>query len=135
MVSVTIVTWNSAQYLDGCFASIEQQDYRELEVVIVDNASIDGTRELLRQVEAPWRVIYNEQNVGFAAGQNQAIRASRGEWVLCLNPDVVLSPDFLVQLLRAAEAHPEAGTECGKLLRWDPSADPHRTNTIDSTGI
>ena len=45
MVSVTIVTWNSAQYLDACFASIEQQDYRELEVIIVDNASTDGTRD------------------------------------------------------------------------------------------
>ena len=53
MISVTIVTWNSAQYLDECFTSIEQQDYRELKVIIVDNASTDGTRELLRQVESP----------------------------------------------------------------------------------
>ena len=136
MVSVTIVTWNSAQYLDECFASIEQQDYRELEVIIVDNASTDGTRELLRQVESRWRVIYNERNVGFAAGQNQAIQAAGGDWVLCLNPDVVLSSDFrYADRGWVRKAHPDAGSVCGKLLRWDPVAEQHRSNIIDSTGI
>ena len=135
MVSVTIVTCNSAPHLRECFASLDQQNYLDFEVIIVDNASSDGTRAVLEQLVAPWRVIYNEQNVGFAAGQNQAIRAARGEWVLCLNPDVVLSPDFLAQLSKAAEAHPEVGTVCGKLLRLDPSADQLRTNIIDSTGI
>ncbi len=135
MVSVTIVTWNSAEYLDACFASIEQQDCGELEVVIVDNASTDGTRELLRQVESRWRVIYNERNVGFAAGQNQAIRAAGGDWVLCLNPDVELGADFVRQMVAGGEAHPDAGSVCGKLLRWDPLSEPHKTNIIDSTGI
>jgi GT2 family glycosyltransferase len=135
MVSITIVTWNSAQYLEACFASIEQQDCGELEVIIVDNASTDGTRELLRQAELRCRVIYNERNVGFAAGQNQAIRASGGDWVLCLNPDVVLSADFVRQMVAAGEAHPEAGSVCGKLLRWDPVSELHKTNIIDSTGI
>ncbi len=98
-----------------------------------------------------WRVIYNDENVGFAAGQNQAITLARGEWVLCLNPDIVLSPDFVTRLVQAGEGHPEAGTICGKLLRWQPSArsirkrramgvpDPEaemqKTNIIDSTGI
>jgi GT2 family glycosyltransferase len=135
MVSVLIVTWNSAQCLGDCFASLAGQDYREIEVIIVDNASTDGMRALLRDVESRWRVIYNGSNVGFAAGQNQAIRASTGEWVLCLNADVVLSPDFVSQLVAVGEAHAEAGSICGKLLRWDPQAGQHRTNIIDSTGI
>jgi GT2 family glycosyltransferase len=135
MVSVTIVTWNSAQYLAECFASLERQDYRELEVIIVDNDSSDDTRALLRELASRWRVIYNERNVGFAAGQNQAIRASGGEWVLCLNPDIVLDPDFISRLVAAGEEHPDAGSVCGKLLRWDPAAAQHRTDIIDSTGI
>src|SRR5271165_1826237 len=99
MVSITIVTWNSAKYLEECFRSLSRQDYPELEVIIVDNASEDGTREKLARVDSKWRVICNGENVGFAAGQNQAIRASHGEWVLCLNPDVVLSPDFVTRLV------------------------------------
>lgn len=135
MVSVTIVTWNSAQCLAECFASLARQDCREIEVIIVDNASGDDTRALLGEVASRWRVIHNDRNVGFAAAQNQAIRASGGEWVLCLNPDVVLSADFIGRLVAAGEGHPDAGSVCGKLLRWDPAAAQHRTDIIDSTGI
>jgi len=135
MVSVLIVTWNSAQYLSQCFASLDRQDYRDLEVVIIDNASTDGTRALLRPHETKWHVIYNHRNVGFAAGQNQAIRAAKGDWLLCLNPDVMLADDFVSRLLEASSAQPEAGSFCGKLLRWDPDNEPYHTRTIDSTGI
>src|SRR5271166_4762221 len=135
MVSVTIVTWNSAQYLGECFASLERQDYCVLEVIVVDNASTDDTRSLLRQVESRWRVIYNDRNVGFAAGQNPAIRAAKGEFLLCLNPDVMLADDFVGRLVEVAFTHPEAGSICGKLLRWDPTNDRHQTRIVDSTGI
>jgi GT2 family glycosyltransferase len=135
MVSVLIVTWNSAAYLEPCFQSLEQQQFRDLEVVVVDNASTDGTRDLLRSHEQQWRVICNDKNVGFAAGQNQATRAASGDWLLCLNPDVILAPDFVSRLVEAGAARPEAGSLCGKLLRWSPDADPQRTQIIDSTGI
>ena len=135
MVSVLLVTWNSAQYLLECFASIDRQTCRDVEVIVVDNASHDGTRQILSQREAVWRVIYNAENAGFAAGQNQAIRAARGDWLLCLNPDVMLAPDFMERLVEVGDAHPEAGAVCGKLLRWDTGADPPQTRVIDSTGI
>ena len=135
MVSVLIVTWNSARYLEKCFASIDRQQYRDLEVVVVDNASTDSTADLLRSREAKWHVIYNSQNVGFARGQNQAMRAAHGDWLLCLNPDVLLAEDFIVRLFEALSLHAEAGAICGKLLRWDPSAEVERTHIIDSTGI
>jgi GT2 family glycosyltransferase len=135
MVSVLIVTWNSAQFLEKCFASIARQDYRDLEVVVVDNASTDATRELLQGREAQWQVIHNAENVGFAAGQNQAIRAARGDWLLCLNPDVLLAEDFISRLLEAVSLQAEAGAICGKLLRWDPAGQVERTSIIDSTGI
>lgn len=135
MVSVLIVTWNSAQYLEACLASIDRQRFRDLEIVVVDNASTDSTRECLRARESNWKVIYNDKNLGFAAGQNQAINAAQGDWLLCLNPDVTLAPDFIAHLVEAGSAHPEAGSVCGKLLRWDPGTEPQQTRILDSTGI
>src|SRR5664279_5568024 len=109
MVSVLLVTFNSARFLGACFASLDRQDFRDLEVIIVDNDSADGTRDLLRSREATWQVVYNDTNVGFAAGQNQALRLARGEWLLCLNPDVVLSANCISCLVAAGSAHAEAG--------------------------
>jgi GT2 family glycosyltransferase len=134
MVSVTIVTWNSAADLRECLASIERQNYPEIDIVILDNASSDGTHEILREAEARCRVIYKQENTGFAAGQNEAIRAAGGEWILCLNPDVSLREDFVNELLLAAGRHSDAGAVCGKLLRRDASGSG-RSEIIDSTGI
>ena len=134
MVSFLIVTWNSDSWLEQCFASIDRQDYRDMEVVVVDNGSTDGTRAVLRTRESRWRIIYNDANLGFAAGQNQAMRAAKGDWFLCLNPDVFLSADFISRLMEAGASAPEAGSLCGKLLRWD-AAGGQPSRVLDSTGI
>lgn len=135
MVSITIVTWNSARHLHDCLESVAGQDYLNLEVIVLDNDSADGTREILRQYESRFRVIYKSANAGFAAGQNEATRAARGEWILCLNPDVLLRQDFVSRLVAAGEAYPAAGAICGKLLRWKPEELNQRSNTIDSAGV
>ena len=135
LVSILITTFNSAATLAACLDSLGKQDYPRCELIIVDNASTDATREMLRGTPAGAQVILNPQNVGFAAGQNQAIRKSRGQWLLSLNPDVVLQPSFISHLLAAAESQPNVGTVCGKLLRWQPGAAEEKSNTIDSTGI
>ena len=149
MVSILITTYNSETFLKTCLESVLQQDYADREIVIVDNASTDGTRAVLHEFEkhfagereARLRVIYNETNRGFAAGQNQAMAESRGDWLFSLNPDVILKPDFLSTLLTAAPPlvaehnQKRIGALCGKLLRWKPGASDERSNTIDSTGI
>jgi GT2 family glycosyltransferase len=135
MVSILITTYNSANVLKTCLESILQQDYTDREIIIVDNASSDGTRAVLREFAARLRVIYNDTNRGFAAGQNQAIAQSHGDWLFSLNPDVVLKPNFISKLLTAARSGERIGAICGKLLRWKPGASNERSNTIDSTGI
>jgi GT2 family glycosyltransferase len=146
MVSILITTYNSAKFLKECLESVLQQDYADREIVIVDNASTDGTRAVLQEFErkcagergARVRVIYNETNRGFSAGQNQAIAQSRGDWLFSLNPDVMLRPDFLSKLLAATAGErvvERIGALCGKLLRWKPGASDERSDTIDSTGI
>ncbi len=138
-VSVLIVTYNSAEHLLRCLESIAQQDSTALEIVVIDNASTDKTRELLAQFTPPARipcsVTLNAENRGFAAAQNQAIRQAQGEWLLCLNPDVVLRPDFIRQLLSAAAVDGKIGAVCGKLLRWAPGELPEFTSVIDCAGM
>ena len=135
LVSVLIVTFNSARHLPACLATLEQQDYRPLELIIIDNASTDGTRELLARLAAQHAVMLNAENRGFAAAQNQAIRQAKGDWLLCLNPDVLLSQNFISELLHHAALDERVGTACGKLLRWNPDETPERTRVMDSTGI
>jgi len=135
MVSVVITTFNSAKYLQACLESVSQQNYPAFEVVIVDNASTDATREILAACGRTFQIIYNQENTGFAAAQNQAMRAAKGEWLLSLNPDVLLSPDFLSQLVKAGQGDPGVGMLCGKLLRLKVEENPERSSIIDSTGI
>src|ERR1700730_3152684 len=102
MVSILITTYNSASVLKTCLESVLQQDYADPEIIIVDNASSDGTRAVLQEFETRLRVIYNDTNRGFSAGQNQAIVEARGDWLFSLHPDVILAPAFLSKLLAAA---------------------------------
>src|SRR5215470_12588027 len=99
VVSVTIVTYNSGRFIKRCLESVLAQRYAYKEIVIVDNASTDGTIDILEQFEDRCRIYYNEENIGFAAAQNQAIRLSSGQWVLTLNPDVLLLPNFIQALV------------------------------------
>src|SRR3954447_6865040 len=135
VVSVTIVTYNSGRFIKRCLESVLAQRYPAKEVIVVDNASSDGTVDILEQFEDRCRVYYNEENIGFAAAQNQAIRLSRGEWVLTLNPDVLLLPNFIQSLVDAGNIDPKIGTVCGKLLTMTATFDIPAKPVVDSTGI
>ena len=135
MVSVLITTYNSARFLKTCLESLLQQVYKPLEVIVVDNASSDSTRDVLANAGPGLTVIYNDSNIGFAAAQNQAARLAKGNWLLSLNPDVVVSRDFVAKAVECGNLDPKTGAVCGKLLRWKPSENPEFTQIIDSTGI
>jgi GT2 family glycosyltransferase len=135
LVSVTLVTYNSGRFIKRCLESVLEQKYPNLEVVIVDNASTDGTADILEQFADQCRIYYNDQNLGFAAAQNQAIALAQGEWVLTLNPDVLLLPNFVQALVDAGQLDPKVGTVCGKLLTIRASFDLPEKQLVDSTGI
>jgi GT2 family glycosyltransferase len=135
LVTVTIVTYNSGQFIERCLEAVRRQEYWPLEVIIVDNSSTDGSAGLLAGYKRLARVIHNDRNVGFAAAQNQAIGASRGDWVLTLNPDVRLHPDFIERLVAAGRLDAKVGVVCGKLRRATPDLGIPAEPRIDSTGI
>ncbi len=132
---MTIVTYNSAGYIGPCLESVLGQSRRPVEIIIVDNASTDDTRNILVRYADRAKVFFNDVNTGFCAAQNQAISVSKGDWVLTLNPDTVLETEFIDQLVAAAGWDPSAGTICGKLisLRKDPGNPA--AEFLDSTGI
>jgi GT2 family glycosyltransferase len=135
LVSITVVTYNSGRFIRRCLESALAQQYPSLEVVVVDNASTDGTADILEQFEDRCQIVYNQENIGFAAAQNQAIGLSSGDWVLTLNPDVLLLPDFVASLMAAAAVDKRAGTICGKLLTIKSNFDIPEEALVDSTGI
>src|SRR6202790_5191435 len=135
LVSVTVVTYNSGRFIKRCLESVLEQKYLNMEVVVIDNASTDGTVDILEQFADRCRIYYNDENVGFAAAQNQAIALAQGEWVLTLNPDVLLLPNFIQALVDAGQIDPKVGTVCGKLLTIRASFDLPDKQLVDSTGI
>src|SRR5271154_2081018 len=115
-VSVTIVTYNSGRFIKRCLESVLAQRYPNTEIIVVDNASTDGSVDILEQFEDRCQIVYNDENIGFAAAQNQAIRVGSGTWVLTLNPDVLLLPNFIQALVDAGQFDARVGAVCGKLL-------------------
>lgn len=134
-VSVTIVTYNSGRFIKRCLESVLAQKYADKEIIVIDNASTDGTVDILEQFENRVSIVYNDQNIGFAAAQNQAIRQGTGQWVLTLNPDVLLLPNFIQALVDAGQFDPKIGTVCGKLLTILATFDLPDQPLVDSTGI
>ncbi|HZS55744.1 MAG TPA: glycosyltransferase family 2 protein [Bryobacteraceae bacterium] len=134
-VAVTIVTFNSARFIARCLQYLFEQNYPNIEVIVVDNASSDETTSILDRLSDRIKFVRNERNVGFAEAQNYAINLSKSAWVLTLNPDVRLSPDFVEKAVAAAEVNENIGSISGKLLRMAPDFEIPARKTLDSTGI
>ena len=119
-LTVVIVNYNVKYYLEQCLLSL----YRAVEnipteVIVVDNASTDGSPEYIAERFPQLTYIYNKRNVGFACANNQAMEKARGEYVLLLNPDTLLPETNIAEVLEFMDTHPDAGA-CGvKMLAPD----------------
>jgi hypothetical protein len=121
-VSIAIVNYNTRDLLRRCLATIaESATARDYEIIVVDNASSDGTRELLAAEHPEVRLLANPENVGYSRAVNQAIRAASGRYVLILNPDIEVLPGSIDALARHLDESAKTGIAGGKLLNSDGS--------------
>jgi hypothetical protein len=126
VVSTVLVGWNCRAYLEACLRSLAAQpDPGDSEVLVVDNASQDGTAEMVRASFPSARLIVNPVNLGFAAGNNTGLRLAAGRYCLLLNPDTIVHAGALAALVGYAEAHPEAWAIGPRIL--DPDGSPQRS--------
>ncbi len=130
LLSVVIVSWNVRDDLRECLQSLlgtgdlgsgTGKQLSEIEVIVVDNASMDGTAETVRREFPQVKLIVNDENFGYTKANNIGIRQSRGKYILLLNPDTIVKPNALQALIECAEAHPDAGIIGAKLLNPDGS--------------
>lgn len=116
-ISFIVVNWNGKDYLGECIEAINSQSRQDFEIILVDNASTDGSVE---NVEARWpgvRLIKLDTNTGFAFANNFGANQAKGKWLALVNNDAFLAPDWMEQMLEAAELNPEYSFFASRLMR------------------
>ena len=103
LVSVVVVCWNAKQHLPICLASLRRLTYPNVEVIAVDNGSTDGTREYIESEHSWVRVHSLDHNAGYAAANNAGFAAASGQYLVVLNPDTEVEPEFVTALVEAAD--------------------------------
>src|SRR3954462_1287328 len=119
-VSVIIVSYNSAELIQGCLDSVVGQREVSTETIVIDNASADKTLSVLQAFGAKVRVIANGENAGFGRACNQGFEASKGRYVYFLNPDAqLIASDALASLCRKMDEHPSWGMAGTRVVSAD----------------
>jgi GT2 family glycosyltransferase len=109
-LSVVIVSWNVRKLLDECLCSVEiALKGLKAEVYVIDNASHDGSSQMVARKYPCVHLIANPDNLGFGCANNQALRLCRGKYNLLLNPDTLVPPEAFVKMITFMETHPRAG--------------------------
>ncbi len=108
-VSVIVLNWNGKQYLQDCLKSLSKITYKNLEIIVVDNNSSDGSVAFVKKSFPHIRIIENKKNYGFAKGNNIGFAVSKGEYVLILNNDTKVTPDFFSPLLEDFKKNSDIG--------------------------
>ena len=121
LVSVIILTYqNGLPHVKKCLDSLAKINYRNLEIILVDNASTDNTVEVISKIQYPRfkiKIISNKENLGFCLGNNQAVKFARGKYILLLNNDTVATPNFLSILVEVLEKDKTIGVVQPKIMQ------------------
>jgi len=119
LLSIVIPNWNGARFLPACLDALARQSWRRLEVIVVDNASSDGSCALLRRDYPQLRLSELPHNAGFTGACNAGLRVARGELLGLLNNDTEAHPEWAAAVVDAFRRHPQVGAVASKLLLHD----------------
>jgi GT2 family glycosyltransferase len=119
LASVVIPTWNGIQHLPTCLDALRVQSSSHVEVIVVDNASIDGSQALVKNQYPEVHLLALDRNLGLTGGNNAGFRAAQGEILISLNNDTQAEPDFVEALIEGLAEHPEAGMAAAKIRLFD----------------
>ena len=128
-VSISITSWNSMDSLPQCLDLVYRQTVQDLEVILVDNASVDGVLEFVESHHPSVRVVCNTENEGFCRAHNQAIRLSDSEFFIPLNPDVFMTATYLEKMVEVMDSHRDVGIVAAKMYLEKGS------NLLDGAGL
>jgi GT2 family glycosyltransferase len=121
LVSIIIVNWNGENLIAECLDSVFQSLYNPFEVIVVDNGSTDRSLEIVKKYKAV-RVIETGKNLGYAGGNNQGIKVARGKYIVFLNNDIVVDPEWLDGAVIYLESHCTVGViSCRQMNYFDKS--------------
>src|SRR6185436_2248604 len=132
-VSIIVVVYNSKKWLKLVFDAILAQTHKDLEILTVISANDDGSKEFIAENYPSVKILDPGKNLGFAAANNIAMRESTGEFIQLVNPDLIMEPNYIEELLKAFDDQKVAAAT-GKLLRFD-FENQQKTKIIDSTGV
>ncbi|HEY3298764.1 MAG TPA: glycosyltransferase family 2 protein [Armatimonadota bacterium] len=135
-LSIIIVNWNTSEYLRRCLESIITRPFAgECEVIVADNCSKDSSAQMVRDEFPEVVLIANDHNLGYAAGNNQGIRRSSGEYVLLLNPDTEVKEGTLDTLVQFLKNHRDAGAVACRLIGPDGKVQSSCRSFPDPAGV
>lgn len=121
-LSVIIVNYNVKAFLEQCLMAIERAKHDlNIEIFVVDNASVDGSQAMVKKRFPYVHLIENKKNIGFSKANNQALKLINGKYILILNPDTLIQEDTLIILKNFLDTHPNAGAVGCKLINPDGS--------------
>lgn len=127
-LSIVIVSWNGWADLEICLDSIRASEFQDVEVIVVENGSVDGTRERLPEKYPEVTIVQNEENVGHGPGVNQGLKVARGKYTLILDSDAQLDPAASRILVAYMEAHPEVGVLAPRIYSLDGNIEESARN-------
>ncbi len=131
--SIIIPNWNGSAHLPVCLQALRAQTVPEHEVIVVDNASTDGSQALLARDFPEVRLLQLEHNLGFTGACNAGLRAAVAPVLILLNNDTEAAPDWLAEVLAAFERHPRAGMIASRMLLFDRRDTFHTAGDLFTT--